>query len=256
MSPEVATDLSLIATFLARRDIADFSEQVQPLDVIVLAGNSVLASVDVVANAFKSGYARRVLICGGVGHATSFLRDAVRRVDSLGGIVVDERPESHILADVLAVTHDIQRSDLLIEDRSTNCGDNAWQSRRVLEEQSLRPETLAIVQDPTMQRRSHASFERAWRGSAGPRFVSFAPVLPTVTETEVLPADTWPLDRFVSLVLGEVPRLRDDLEGYGPRGRDFIEHVEIPSEVLEAHERVSARLSEMAGRSRLGPTGR
>jgi hypothetical protein len=47
--------------------------------------------------------------------------------------------------------------------------------------------------------------------------------------------DTWPRERWISLVMGEVPRLRDDELGYGPRGRGFIAHVELPDEVAAAH---------------------
>jgi len=36
------------------------------------------------------------------------------------------------------------------------------------------------------------------------------------------------------LLLGELPRLRDDINGYGPLGRDFIVHVDIPAEVEAA----------------------
>ena len=47
--------------------------------------------------------------------------------------------------------------------------------------------------------------------------------------------DTWPRDRWISLVMGEVPRLRDDEHGYGPLGRGFIAHVDLPDEVEFAH---------------------
>jgi hypothetical protein len=41
----------------------------------------------------------------------------------------------------------------------------------------------------------------------------------------------WEVERFVSLVMGEVPRLRDDETGYGPMGSAFITHCDIPEEV-------------------------
>lgn len=44
----------------------------------------------------------------------------------------------------------------------------------------------------------------------------------------------WSVDRYLSLITGELPRLRDDATGYGPRGRDFIAHVDIPQEVEQA----------------------
>jgi hypothetical protein len=46
----------------------------------------------------------------------------------------------------------------------------------------------------------------------------------------------------VSLVMGEVPRLRDDGLGYGPRGRGFIAHIEVPAEVEAAHQRLRRTL--------------
>ncbi len=44
----------------------------------------------------------------------------------------------------------------------------------------------------------------------------------------------WPVERYLSLLTGELPRLRDDSDGYGPRGRDFIVHVDFPVEVAQA----------------------
>lgn len=47
-------------------------------------------------------------------------------------------------------------------------------------------------------------------------------------------AGLWPVARYLSLLLGEVPRLRDDAQGYGPRGKNFIAHVDIPADVEAA----------------------
>ncbi|MNI99050.1 hypothetical protein D3C73_1580300 [compost metagenome] len=46
----------------------------------------------------------------------------------------------------------------------------------------------------------------------------------------------WDMQRFISLIMGEIPRLKDDENGYGPNGKGFIGHVDIPKEVLEAYE--------------------
>ena len=37
-----------------------------------------------------------------------------------------------------------------------------------------------------------------------------------------------------ALPMGEVPRLTDDASGYGPAGRGFIAHVDVPPEVQRA----------------------
>ena len=36
--------------------------------------------------------------------------------------------------------------------------------------------------------------------------------------------------------LGEIPRLTDDLNGYGPKGKGYIAHVDIPEKVRAAFE--------------------
>ncbi len=48
------------------------------------------------------------------------------------------------------------------------------------------------------------------------------------------PAGMWPVDRYVTLLMGEVPRLTDDARGYGPAGRGYIAHVDVPPEVRRA----------------------
>jgi hypothetical protein len=49
----------------------------------------------------------------------------------------------------------------------------------------------------------------------------------------------WSMRRFTALLLGEMGRLHDDEQGYGPRGADFIDHVDIPSDVQDAYQRLA-----------------
>jgi hypothetical protein len=48
----------------------------------------------------------------------------------------------------------------------------------------------------------------------------------------------WDLPRYLTLLMGEIPRLRDDAAGYGPNGTGYIAHVDIPREVEDAFERL------------------
>lgn len=34
--------------------------------------------------------------------------------------------------------------------------------------------------------------------------------------------------------MGEIPRLSDNVDGYGPIGKNYIDHVDIPNEVEKA----------------------
>jgi hypothetical protein len=50
--------------------------------------------------------------------------------------------------------------------------------------------------------------------------------------------DLWEKQRFCELLVGEVARLKDDENGYGPKGKGFIGHVDVPEQVVQAARRV------------------
>ena len=45
--------------------------------------------------------------------------------------------------------------------------------------------------------------------------------------------------------MGEIPRLSDNSDGYGPKGKDFIAHVHIPDEVNLAFSELKKEFSGM-----------
>ncbi len=51
----------------------------------------------------------------------------------------------------------------------------------------------------------------------------------------------WDMDHYLSLLLGEIPRLRDDEEGYGPRGANYLAYIDIPQAVEESYQLVHKR---------------
>ncbi|MFK4086609.1 YdcF family protein [Kribbella sp. NPDC020789] len=222
---------SVLAHYLARRD-----EPVEQVDVIVLLGSAVLESVEVAARLHHET-AARILVSGGIGHSTHHLDTAIerRRLPVRGG-----RPESHVFRDLLHHQYDVPAAAVTIEDESTHCGANAAFTRRLIDE----PAVLMLIQDPTMQRRTHASFERSFADLPGTRLISHAPVIPWIGPEFVSAGpgrpEIWSLPRFRSLVLGEIRRLRDDADGYGPRGHNFIDHVDIPAPVHAAYEELAA----------------
>ena len=44
----------------------------------------------------------------------------------------------------------------------------------------------------------------------------------------------WDIDRYITLLMGEIPRLADDEDGYGPKGAGYIAHIDIPEDVKNA----------------------
>lgn len=234
-----------------------------------------------------------LVLCGGIGHATPSIYDAVREHPTYH-VLADEiegKPEARVLQMIAerwfgltavepgAVNSPSTSSNpargegtllVVVEDRSTNCGGNAAESRRVLEACGVRrPRSVVVVQDPTMCRRAVVTFRRVyadlegddgggalevrswptfvpevapvsggWCGSAAGggdggdplRLLEFKRDGPTGERRDGL----WDMRRFVDLVMGEIPRLRDDEAGYGPKGKGFIAHVDIPPRVEDA----------------------
>ncbi len=234
-------DLAILAAFLARRDEPGLTRD-HPADVLVLCGSAVLQSLAVAADALHGGAVSRILVTGGIGHSTAYLRDAVARHPIYRDTETEDRTESAVLAQILVRHLDVPAALVRTEEESTNCGQNAELSLRTLAEGPEPIRDLVVVQDPTMQRRTHAGFDR-WRGADGPVIRSHAPFVPVVGEDgagETAGYPAWSLDRFRDLALGEISRLTDDEHGYGPRGTGFIVHVDIPDDVVAAHGRLRA----------------
>jgi uncharacterized SAM-binding protein YcdF (DUF218 family) len=180
---------------------------------MLLFGGSLPDAWDAAATAVHTGRVGTLVLVGGVGHTTDVLR----------GLLDEEgATEADLMAAYLRRERDVEAP--LLERRSSNCGENVVLARDLVRAAGLDPRTVALVQDPTMQRRMDAVFRLVWPGAVavnrpGPRDGRFA----------------WPLERWVALVMGEVPRLRDDADGYGPRGRGFQAHVDVPSQVETAY---------------------
>jgi uncharacterized SAM-binding protein YcdF (DUF218 family) len=200
--------LDTIASWLALED-----PEPDQVDLMLLFGGSLPSGWDQAADAVRAGRVGTLMLVGGQGHTTDVLRSLL---DADTGTT-----EAELMAAHLRDRHGIER--VLLEPTSTNCGNNVSRARDVAFRHGLRPRTVALVQDPTMQRRMDAVFRLVW------------PEALPVNRPAPDGRDTWPGDRWISLVTGEVPRLRDDHHGYGPRGRGFIAHVDVPDEVEIAY---------------------
>lgn len=137
-----------VGAWLAQDDLAMLPALPQ-VDVVVLAGNAVIPTIDA---ACRLAAEREVplLISGGVGHSTNYLYEAVRQDTRYRMLPVVGRPEAHILADIAHDYWQIPRSRLVVEDQSTNCGENARFTRTTLENGGILHRRGIVIQDPTM----------------------------------------------------------------------------------------------------------
>ena len=111
---------------------------------------------------------------------------------------------------------------MLVENRSTNTGENVSFTRQLLAERGLDPQRFILVQKPYMERRTFATFKKVWPEP------EIAVTSPQVTMDEYLRAysneSLSPAD-VVSIMVGDLQRIRV----YAERG--FQIPQEIPDDV-------------------------
>jgi hypothetical protein len=245
MTERLAEQINVLARFCGRRDVAAFDGV--RADVVVLFGGSPLAGGDVLADAMNRGAADHYMIVGGEGHTTAALRSRVRAELP----ALDATTEADIFAAYLERRHGLRVE--LLERESTNCGNNVDNCLALLRERGIPHDRLVLVQDATMQLRMDAGFRKRLGPEAA--LVNFAAyAVDVITDDGRLAYDRevrgmWDLEHYVSLLLGEIPRLTDDEHGYGPNGRGFIAHVDVPDEVRRAFDDVTAELGAGAVRT-------
>ncbi|MBR4465283.1 YdcF family protein [bacterium] len=230
----ISDAINTLSAFLGRRDIPKLTKEAlrsaygfSQADVMVLFGGSIIAGGDVLAQAIKNNIAKTYVIVGGVGHTTQALRDTVQKL--YPDIPTEGKPEAEIFQAYLQYRYSL-KADYL-ETKSTHCGNNITNLLKLLESNAVPCENIILCQDATMQLRMCATL-RKYRPDF--RIINFASYRAQITPDSI--PGMWPIDRFVSLLLGEIKRLADTPEGYGPNGKNFLAHVDIPKKVEEACE--------------------
>src|SRR5262245_6465555 len=98
------------------------------------------------AELFLQGWAPLLIFAGGRGAITRHLW---------------HEPEADRFA-ALAIEMGVPEDRVLIENQSTNTGENVLFTRRLLADKGLDPQTFIVVQKPYMERRSYATFKKVW----------------------------------------------------------------------------------------------
>ena len=163
------------------------------------------------AELFLEGWAPLLIFSGGLGSITRQLMT---------------RPEADQFADV-AERVGVPRDRMLIENHSTNTGENVQFTRALLAERGLDLHSFIVVQKPYMERRSFATFRKVWPGPevrvTSPQ-VSMDDYLRGYGHASLSARDV------VSIMVGDLQRIRV----YAERG--FQIPQEIPDEVWAAYE--------------------
>jgi uncharacterized SAM-binding protein YcdF (DUF218 family) len=185
-------------------------------DIILVLCSHDTAVAERGAELFLDGWAPWLMFSGGLGSIT-------RRLWT--------EPEADRFA-AIATGMGVPPDRILIENRSTNTGENVSFSRRLLAERKLDPQKFILVQKPYMERRSFATFRKVWPDKevivTSPR-VSMDGYLSRYSNGALSPHDV------ISIMVGDLQRIKL----YAERG--FQIPQEIPPDVWDAYtELVSA----------------
>ena len=220
-------------------------------DVVLVFGNSIPYTAELAAKLYNDGLCKKILFSGGVGHSTSLLRENAKLKYSLPNI--EDKSEAFILAEIAKRYGNVPSEDILIEEESSNSGENASFSLKILEKQNISYNNVILIQDPLLQLRSFATIQHYLLGRKM-NILSFSPFVPYLNEDFKFNSSNeicglWTLERYIQLIIGEIPRLRNDEQGYGPCGKGYIMHIDIPKEIEKDYSLILKSFSALANRT-------
>jgi uncharacterized SAM-binding protein YcdF (DUF218 family) len=163
------------------------------------------------AELFLAGWAPLLIVSGGLGAITRQLWQV---------------PEADQFA-AIAIGMGVPADRILIENHSTNTGENVLFTRQLLADRGIDPQRFILVQKPYMERRSYATFKRHWPEKevvvTSPQ-VSFDEYLDGYSNRALSPDDV------IAIMVGDLQRIRL----YPAKGFQIAQ--DIPDDVWEAFE--------------------
>jgi len=179
----------------------------QKSDCILVQGSHDLRVAERGAHLFLAGWAPLLVFSGGLGRLTADIWD---------------EPEADKFARV-ARDMGVPAEKILIENKSTNTGENVHFTRKLLAKHQLDPKRFILVQKPYMERRTYATFKKIW------------PEKEAIVTSPKIPFDQYPtaditLNDVIQIMLGDLQRIKL----YPEKG--FQIYQAIPDEVWVAYE--------------------
>ena len=178
-------------------------------DCILVLGSHDLRVAERGAQLYLGGWAPVLIFSGGLGNLTQHIwseseADQFARIASNMGV---------------------PRENILIENKSTNTGENILFTRHLLQSKNLDPASFIVVQKPYMERRSYATFKKHWPDKKL-----------LVTSPQILfedyPTTEITIDKVINVMVGDLQRIRM----YPEKGFQIPQH--IPDVIWDSYEQL------------------
>ncbi|HAK79419.1 MAG TPA: hypothetical protein DCR35_06680 [Runella sp.] len=190
-------------------DYHHVNQHLQKSDCILVLGSHDLRVAERGAELYLQGWAPLLIMSGGLGRLTQEMWS---------------EPEADKFAKI-ALEMGVPDEAILIENKSTNTGENILFTQQLLQKENLAPERFIVVQKPYMERRSFATFKKHWPEK---ELIVTSPQL----SMQAYPTAEITLEEVIHIMVGDLQRIKV----YPEKG--FQIEQEIPKEVWEAFEKL------------------
>jgi uncharacterized SAM-binding protein YcdF (DUF218 family) len=180
-------------------------------DCILALGSHDLRVADRAAELYLQGWAPLVIMSGGLGNFTQ-------------GMWTETEADQFA---AIAIQKGVPADGVLIENKSSNTGENILFTQQLLKSKGLDPQTFIVVQKPYMERRSYATFKKHWPDK---ELLVTSPQIPF----DEYATDEIPMERVIHIMIGDLQRIKL----YPAKG--FQIPQDIPGEVWQAYEQLVA----------------
>src|SRR3954467_5754248 len=125
-------------------DYHQMNHELEKSDAILVLGSHDLRVAERGAELWLQGWAPLIIFSGALGNLTRH---------------VWKETEAEKFARI-AIERGVPESAILVENQSTNTGENILFTQQLLSERGLNPGSFIVVQKPYMERRSYATFKK------------------------------------------------------------------------------------------------
>jgi len=178
-------------------------------DCILALGSHDTRVADRAADLYLEGWAPVLIFSGGLGNVTR-------------GIWTETEADKFA---AIAISKGVPENDILIENKSSNTGENILFTQKLLLNKNLDPQNFIVVQKPYMERRSYATFKKHWPNK------NILVTSPQISFDDY-PTTEIPLERVINIMTGDLQRIKI----YPEKG--FQIPQEIPDDVWNAYEQL------------------
>lgn len=187
-------------------DYHHVNHELEKSDCILVLGSHDIRVAERGAQLYLKGFAPVLIFSGGLGNFTKDMWD---------------ESEADKFAKI-ALKMGVPENAILIENKSTNTGENILYTRQLLSKKGMDPESFIVVQKPYMERRSYATFKKHWPDK---KLIVTSPQI----SFEDYHNDEIPIERVINIMVGDLQRIKI----YPEKGFQIFQ--DIPDNVWQAY---------------------